>query len=112
MCGTTRHTITISLPGLVIDLLDRHVVIGGHHVHLSGIEYDLLVYMARHPDRVVTKQEAFRHVWGYRTLPRTTRTVEVHVARLRKRIFAATGQANYLSTVRGVGWRLRDSGTV
>jgi DNA-binding response OmpR family regulator len=108
LCARTRETATVTLPRLRIDLLDRRVWIHDTLVHMSGIEYDILLHLARRPHRVVTRNELLRDVWGYRAMPRNSRSIETSVYRLRRRIRDATGIATYLETVRGIGWRLNE----
>lgn len=74
----------------------------GRPVDLRPMEYRLLLYLVRNPDRVHTREELLAAVWT-RPPGRSTRTVDVHVTRLRR----ALGEAgDALKTVRSVGYRL------
>ncbi len=70
-------------------------------------EMDLLVYLAQHSDRPVPREELLARVWGYANhLEIETRTVDIHVAKLRRKIEADPADPQALVTVRGAGYRL------
>ncbi|MCB1858979.1 MAG: response regulator transcription factor [Gammaproteobacteria bacterium] len=70
-------------------------------------EMDLLRYLAVHSARPVSREELLSKVWGYgRTLDLETRTVDIHVAKLRRKLEPQPAQPRYLVTVRGAGYRL------
>jgi DNA-binding response OmpR family regulator len=78
----------------------RDVLVDGHEVELTQREFDLLEYLVRRRGQVVTRDQLLEEVWGFIT-PGETRTVEVHVAQLRKKL----GQPSLIRTVRGVGYK-------
>ena len=78
--------------------------VAGERVALPGKEYELLVKLAGEPQRVFTKEELLREVWGFRSLGRT-RTLDSHASRLRRRL-ARPGQPPYVRNVWGVGYCL------
>ncbi len=82
----------------------REVRVDGHEVELTQREFDLLEYLARHAGQVVTRDQLLESVWGF-VSPGETRTVEVHVAQLRKKL----GNPNVIRTVRGVGYKAPSS---
>src|SRR4051794_34151770 len=87
---------------LEIDV-DRHrVVVIGRRVHVSAMQMRLLVYLVEHRDYVVSRSDLLRDVWGYKPTVHT-RTVDIHVQRLRGKLGTA---APLIGTVRGVGYRL------
>ncbi|MEA2440310.1 MAG: two-component system, OmpR family, response regulator [Thermoleophilaceae bacterium] len=88
---------------LTIDPSTRAVRLGGEAVPLSAKEFALLHALAADPMRVVSKPELLRDVWGYASIG-TTRTVDAHACRLRKKLGA--GSRRYIGNVRGVGYRL------
>jgi DNA-binding response OmpR family regulator len=90
--------------GLEIDTAARHITVAGAPVALSRREYELLVHLARDPERVHTKEELLRDVWGFRCPPRT-RTLDSHASRLARKLTAASGQ-RHVQNVWGVGYRL------
>lgn len=89
---------------LEIDTARRTVTYGGRPVGLRRLEYLLLTHLARDPNRVHTKHELLRDVWGYRADGRT-RTLESHASRVR-RALARAGADDWVSVTRGVGYRL------
>ncbi len=71
-------------------------------------EIELLQYLAAHHERPVNRNELLEHVWGYASdLDLETRTVDIHIAKLRRKIEIDSSQPQFLITVRGAGYRLR-----
>ena len=67
----------------------------------------MLSYLAQHPDRPISREELLLKVWGYaRNLDIETRTVDIHIAKLRRKIEADPKAPQNLVTVRGAGYRL------
>ena len=99
---TARGGRPIELGDLRIDPRRRDVQVGDRHVELRAREFDLLAALARDPGVVLTRDMLLEGVWGT-DFPGETRTVDVHVAELRKKL-APDGPA--IETVRGVGYRL------
>jgi phosphate transport system regulatory protein PhoU len=89
---------------LQVDLAGRRIHVGDTEVTLTRKEFDLLVDLMRNRGRVVTRQRLLERVWGY-DHPGETRTVDVHVRQLRKKLGAAAGDR--VETVVGVGYRFR-----
>jgi len=97
----------IRLGRLTLDEATYEAKISGLPVDLTLKEYQLLLFLAQHPNRVFTREELLDRVWGHDYYG-GTRTVDVHVRRLR----AKTEEAGELiETVRGVGYRLVASGS-
>lgn len=92
---------------LELDPLSRRVELDGEPIHLSKKEFALLRALAEDPTRAFTREELLRGVWGYRSLG-TTRTLDSHASRLRKKLSAAGG--GFVVNVWGVGYRLIDGG--
>jgi len=90
---------------LHIDRLSRRVTLDGVRVELSTKEYGLLTHLAADPQRVLTKEELLRDVWGFRAAGRT-RTLDSHACRLRRKLHA--GGLAFVVNVWGVGYRLTD----
>ncbi len=78
----------------------REVRVDGSEVELTQREFDLLEYLLRHAGQVVSRDELLEAVWGF-VSPGQTRTVEVHVAMLRKKL----GDHDVIKTVRGLGYK-------
>jgi DNA-binding response OmpR family regulator len=94
-----------SLPltrSVVVDLPGRRLVVDGAPVDLTRQEFDLVAYLARSAGRVVTRDELFAAAWRSQDLSAATRTIDVHVRRVR----AKSGLDGLIATVRGVGYRL------
>jgi len=90
---------------LTIDPRARVVTVAGARVDLSQKEYELLLHLAADPERVFTKEELLRDVWGFRTRSRT-RTLAAHASRLRRKLRAAEPSVELVDNKWGVGYRL------
>ena len=105
-----RHRATIGGPDrlrigrLEIDLTGRTVAVGGQPVDLTPKEFDLLVFLAEHPGRVFGRETLLEKVWGYDYLG-DSRTVDVHVQRLRHKLEEDPHHPRYLLTVRSIGYK-------
>ncbi len=106
-----RRTASAPSPGrvievgpLAIDTGARIVSIDGQDVSLRRMEFELLVHLARAPERVFAKDELLRAVWGYRS-GGSTRTVDSHASRLRRKL-APDAARRWVISVWGVGYRL------
>lgn len=92
----------LSVGDLSVDLDRREVVAGSNPVELRTKEFDLLAVLAQNPGIVLTRERLLEIAWGY-DFPGETRTVDVHVAHLRKKLAGAKTQ---IETVSGVGYKL------
>jgi DNA-binding response OmpR family regulator len=84
----------------------RTVLRGGSPVSLRMKEFDLLMTLVARRGRVVSRADLLREVWGYRTWV-ATRTVDTHVAELRRKLEQDPAHPRHILTVRKVGYRLR-----
>jgi two-component system alkaline phosphatase synthesis response regulator PhoP len=100
--ATSRGTRPISVGSLRIDPRRRQAVVGDRQLDLRAREFDLLFALARDPGVVLTRDSLLEDVWGT-DFPGETRTVDVHVAEVRKKLGDDGPQ---VETVRGVGYRL------
>ncbi|CAH0535435.1 Transcriptional regulatory protein WalR [Vibrio stylophorae] len=91
----------VVLPGVEIDVITRTVTNAGVDVVLTRTEFDLLLFLAKNPGRVFTRDELLDQVWGYNHFP-TTRTVDTHILQLRQKVNQLE-----IETLRGVGYRLK-----
>jgi DNA-binding response OmpR family regulator len=94
----------LTVGALEIDRSGHVVRVGGLPVRLRRLEFDLLVQLASEPERVFTKQQLLRAVWGYRSCG-STRTVDSHASRLRRKLEQVGGR--WVINEWGVGYRLR-----
>jgi DNA-binding response OmpR family regulator len=87
---------------LSINTARREVLVDGQEIDLRTQEFDLLIAFARHQRMVLTREQLLNLAWGYEYFGQT-RTVDVHVAHLRKKLTGSTAQ---IETVTGVGYKL------
>jgi DNA-binding response OmpR family regulator len=95
---------TIHIDDLVIDQSRYEVTVSGHKVLLTFKEYELLRLLASNPGRVFSREELLSRVWGYEYFG-GTRTVDVHVRRLRSKVEDANHV--FIETVWNVGYRFK-----
>jgi len=91
---------------LVILPSAREVYVDGRRVELTQREYDMLIYMARRRDTIVTRGELLQSVWGYATADDPSRTVDTHIKTLRVKLGDTAGEPRFIKTLRGAGYRL------
>jgi DNA-binding response OmpR family regulator len=101
-------TTTLRGAGIEVDLLARTVRREGRQVVLSSTEFELLTLLLRHHNRVLSREQILRSVWGYQHDP-ATNVVDVYVGYLRRKLGGPEGPAP-IFTVRGVGYRLGNAG--
>lgn len=89
---------------LTVDSAARQVQVDGAEVQLTQREFDLLLFMARHPGQAFTRDQLMDHVWQY-SFYSDTSTVTVHIRRLRAKLEADPEQPRWIQTVWGVGYR-------
>src|SRR5436309_4936893 len=93
---------------LRMDFAKRTVRVRGREAPLTFVEFEILSALARAPGRVFTRDMLLARIWGDSAY-RDPRTIEVHIRHLRETIEADPKDPEYLFTVRGVGYRFRDS---
>jgi len=94
----------IRLRGIRIDKPSRKVFVNESEVALTSKEYDLLLFLALHPNRVFGKDELFEKIWGLESNGDTA-TVTVFISKLREKIEADPSRPQYIETIWGVGYR-------
>jgi DNA-binding response OmpR family regulator len=80
----------------------------GEPVQTTFVEFEILAALASHPGRVYTREMLLTRIWGDAAY-RDPRTIDVHIRHLREKLELDAKQPEYLFTVRGVGYRFRDS---
>jgi DNA-binding response OmpR family regulator len=100
----TRQQDELRLNGIRIDKLSRKVFVHETEVPLTSKEYDLLLFLALHPNRVFSKDELFEKIWGLDALGDNA-TVTVHISKLREKIEAVSSKPQHIETIWGVGYR-------
>ncbi|NLI54180.1 MAG: response regulator transcription factor [Clostridiales bacterium] len=96
----------LSLGDLVVAPSSRQVTRGGERVDLTKTQYDLLEYLLRNRDIVLTRDQILNHVWGY-SYAGSSNVVDVYVRYVRNRI-RDTDENRIIETVRGIGYVIRD----
>jgi two-component system alkaline phosphatase synthesis response regulator PhoP len=91
---------------ITIDCPSRTVTKEGQPVELAPKEFDLLLALVRRREAVVTRLELMREVWGYDDSV-LTRTVDTHVAELRRKLEGVPAEPRHILTVRKIGYRLK-----
>ena len=94
----------LTFDGLEIDPAARAVSRDGEPVQLTAREFDLLLFLARHPQQAFTREQLMDHVWQYAFYTDTS-TVTVHIRRLRAKLEADPETPRWIETVWGVGYR-------
>jgi two-component system, OmpR family, response regulator RegX3 len=94
---------------LVVDPGGRTVSLSGEPVKLARKEFDLLAELARHAGQVVTREELMSRVWDVNWFG-STKTLDVHVRTLRRKLGDDSSDPHFIETVRGVGFRLLTPG--
>ena len=96
----------LAVGGLVLDPTTHEVRLNGRLIDLTTKEFDLLQLLLGHPSRVFTRDFLLEHIWGYDYFG-STRTVDMHISRLREKIEDDPNNPTYITTVRGVGYKLK-----
>jgi len=94
----------IRIRELTIDKGARRVFVRGKERSFTAREFDLLVFLALHPNRVFSKEDLFERIWGLESTGDIT-TVTVHVRRIREKIEADASNPQFIETVWGAGYR-------
>lgn len=88
---------------LIINSIYRHIIIDGEPLELTRTEFDLLFYMAKHPNQIFSRQQLYRQVWGDDLGINGENTVRSHIGNLYKKL-ADVGK-NYIQNTRGIGYK-------
>jgi two-component system response regulator ResD len=99
----------LEYPGLTIIPAARRVEVDGHAVELTAKEFDALLTLARAPDQVMARETLLSKVWGFDYLG-DSRTVDVHIGTLRKKVERDPAHPRFIKTVWTVGYRFDPSG--
>jgi len=104
-----RESSSLEAADIHLDLRTRRVDRNGHAVQLTAREFELLAYLLRHPDQVLSREQILNAVWGFDFDP-GTKVLEVYIGYLRRKLCDGGGP-DPIETVRNVGYRLLvDSG--
>ncbi len=100
--ATQQHGDFVEYPDLIVNLTNYSVIYNGHSIELPPKELELLYFLASSPNQVFTREQLLDHIWGYEYIG-DTRTVDVHIKRLREKIKGNEKWA--LTTVWGIGYK-------
>ncbi len=92
--------------GVAFDGKNLTASCGAESQELTRREMEIIFYLNRHRDRIVSKKDLLLEVWHYTDPEIETRTVDIHILKLRKKIAVLIGEAPFITTVRGEGYRL------
>lgn len=96
----------LRLGELTIDPKHLRVTVKGHSLTLTSKEMKLLQYMAKHPNRTMTSEQLYHEVWGAESMG-DTRTIQVHISSIRRKIEANPSIPSYIVNVRGIGYKFQ-----
>ena len=99
---TEQHGNFVEYPDLIVNLTNYSVIYNGHSIELPPKELELLYFLASSPNQVFTREQLLDHIWGYEYIG-DTRTVDVHIKRLREKIKDHASWA--ITTVWGIGYK-------
>lgn len=98
---------TLTLGQLTIDKDDHRIYVDGKEIMTTAKEYDLLVYLATNPNRVLSKEQLFEKIWGFDAYGDTS-TVTVHIRKLREKIEPDPSNPHIIETIWGAGYRFKN----
>ena len=96
----------IEIRGIRIDKTARRVWVNNEEKQFTTKEFDLLTFLAEHPNHVFTKEELFREIWDMESVGDIA-TVTVHIKKIREKIEINTAKPQYIETIWGVGYRFK-----
>ncbi len=104
--STVEENKIIEIRGLKIDTTARRVWVNGEEKTFTTKEFDLLTFLASHPNHVYTKDELFSEIWDMESIGDIA-TVTVHIKKIREKIEFDTSKPQYIETIWGVGYRFK-----
>ena len=96
----------LEIRGIKIDITARRVFVNGEEKAFTTKEFDLLLFLAKHPNHVYTKEELFKQIWDMESIGDIA-TVTVHIKKIREKIEYNTAKPQYIETIWGVGYRFK-----
>ena len=104
--SSNKNNDVIEIRGIRIDRTARRVIVDGEEKAFTGKEFDLLTFLAEHPNHVYTKEELFREIWDMDSIGDIA-TVTVHIKKIREKIEFDSAKPQYIETIWGVGYRFK-----
>ena len=96
----------VEIHGLKIDKTARRVYINNEEKTFTTKEFDLLTFLAEHPNHVYSKEELFKEIWDMESIGDIA-TVTVHIKKIREKVEVNTSKPQYIETIWGVGYRFK-----
>lgn len=97
----------IEVRGLKIDRTARKIWVDGVEKPFTAKEFDLLTFLAMHPNHVYSKADLFREIWDMESVGDDVATVTVHIKKIREKLDDTTSDSKYIETIWGVGYRFK-----
>ena len=104
--SSNKNNDVIEIRGIRIDKTARRVIVDGEEKAFTGKEFDLLTFLAEHPNHVYTKEELFREIWDMDSIGDIA-TVTVHIKKIREKIEFDSAKPQYIETIWGIGYRFK-----
>ena len=104
--SSNKNNDVIEIRGIRIDKTARRVIVDGEEKAFTGKEFDLLTFLAEHPNHVYTKEELFREIWDMDSIGDIA-TVTVHIKKIREKIEFDSAKPQYRYVIWGVGYRFK-----
>ena len=104
--STMEENKIVEIRGIKIDTTARRVWVNGEEKTFTTKEFDLLTFLASHPNHVYTKDELFSEIWDMESIGDIA-TVTVHIKKIREKIEFDTSKPQYIETIWGVGYRFK-----
>jgi len=104
--GKSLNDVEIHFRDILFDGKNLKAAFQDRVIELTRREMDIIDYLFRHQDRIVSKKELLIRVWHYADAKIETRTVDIHMLKLRKKISLLIGDTPFITTIRGEGYRL------
>ena len=104
--SSNKNNDVIEIRGIRIDKTARRVIVDGEEKAFTGKEFDLLTFLAEHPNHVYTKEELFCEIWDMDSIGDIA-TVTVHIKKIREKIEFDSAKPQYIETIWGVGYRFK-----
>lgn len=106
LIGRESYNDNIMIRGLQIDQASRRVYVNNQEVVFTTKEFDVLTFLALHPNYVYSKEQLFEKLWGFDSLGEIS-TVTVHIRKIREKIETDPSNPQYIETVWGAGYRFK-----
>ena len=104
--SSVKENDVIEIRGIRIDKTARRVWVNDEEKQFTTKEYDLLTFLAEHPNHVFTKEDLFREIWDMESIGDIA-TVTVHIKKIREKVEIDTAKPQYIETIWGVGYRFK-----